>query len=63
MERLAEIKITKSTLLIPERVIWKYLPSSEIEAGIARGKGFKRTQRAERYEKGQNGERRDTLAV
>lgn len=50
-ERLAEIKITKSILLIPERVIWKYIPASEIEAGIGRGKARKRGLRAEQYEK------------
>lgn len=43
MERMAEIKITKSLLLIPERILWKYLPANEIEAGIKRGKGYKRT--------------------
>ena len=52
MERLAEIKITKSILLIPERILWKYLPASEIEAGIGRGKGYKRSLRVEKFENG-----------
>lgn len=60
MERLAEIKVTKSILLIPERVLWQYLPPSEIEAGIRRGKGFKR---AMAVEKRQAAERRDILEV
>jgi hypothetical protein len=42
LERLAEIRITKSILLIPERILWKYLPASEITAGIGRGKAYKR---------------------
>jgi hypothetical protein len=50
MERLAEIRLTKSILLIPERVIWKYLPPSELEAGIKRGKAKKRCDRVERFE-------------
>lgn len=49
-KRFAEIRITKSVLLIPERVLWKYIPACEIEEGIKRGKGFKRAQRVERYE-------------
>lgn len=51
MERLAEIRITKSLLLIPERILWKYLPASELEAGIGRGKAYKRAVRVEQYEK------------
>lgn len=48
MERLAEIKITKSVLLVPERILWKYLPASEIEEGIRRGKGYRRSLQTEK---------------
>jgi len=51
MERMVEIRITKSILLIPERVLWKYIPADELEAGIKRGKTFKRAERAERWKK------------
>lgn len=47
-ERMAEVKVTKSLLLIPERVLWQYLPAQEIEAGIRRGKGLKRCEAVER---------------
>ena len=48
MERFAEIRITKSILLIPERILWKYLPADEITEGIKRGKGYKRVLACER---------------
>lgn len=51
MERMAQIKVTKSILLIPEKVLWQYLPSGEIAAGIRRGKGYKRSQRVAEYER------------
>lgn len=54
MERLAEIKITKSLLLIPERILWKYLPACEIEAGIKRGKGYKRALACENRQNNNN---------
>jgi hypothetical protein len=54
MERLAEIRLTKSILLIPEKVLWTYLPVSEIEEGIKRGKGYKRGLQAEKRQKGKN---------
>lgn len=60
MERLVEIRVTKSLLLIPERVLWKYLPVSEIEAGIERGKAYKRAVAAE---KRQHIERRDFCEI
>ncbi|MGI6588029.1 MAG: hypothetical protein ACOX2N_04460 [Peptococcia bacterium] len=50
MERLAEIKLTKSLLLIPERVLWKHLPVEEIEKGMLRGKAHKRGLRIEGFE-------------
>lgn len=53
-ERFAEIRVTKSLLLIPERILWQYLPASEIEEGIRRGKGYKRSLRVEEYEKSKN---------
>jgi len=49
-ERFAFIRLTKSVLLIPEQVIWKYLPASEIEQGIRRGKGYRRSERVAQYE-------------
>ena len=49
-ERLAEIRITKSILLIPEKIIWKYIPADELAEGIRRGKQFKRQQRVLDYE-------------
>jgi hypothetical protein len=48
MERLAEIRLTKSILLIPEKVIWKYIPIYELEAGIKRGKLYKRIEATEK---------------
>ena len=50
MERMAEIKLTKSVLFIPERILWQYIPPEEIEEGIRRGKQFKRQQRVLDYE-------------
>lgn len=50
MERLAEIRLTKSLLLIPERVLWRYLPPEEIELGISRGKAFRRGERIRDFE-------------
>lgn len=50
LERLAEIRLTKSILLVPERILWKYLPPDEIEAGIGRGKAYKRGQRIRDFE-------------
>lgn len=50
MERLAEIRLTKSILLIPEKILWRYLPVNEIEAGISRGKAYRRGQRVEEFE-------------
>ncbi len=55
MERLAEIRLTKSILLIPEKVLWKYLPASELEAGIRRGKGYKRAMACENRHNRGNG--------
>lgn len=52
MERLARIHVTKSILLIPERILWQYLPASEIEAGIERGKGYKRAVSVEKRTEG-----------
>lgn len=49
-ERLAFIRLTKSVLLIPEQVLWKHIPANEIEAGIRRGKGWKRSNRVDQYE-------------
>lgn len=56
VERLAEIKITKSILLIPERVLWRYLPANELEAGIRRGKAYRRATACERRQQRSGGE-------
>lgn len=45
MERLAKIILSNSILLIPERILWKYLPASEIKTGMARGKIYTITQK------------------
>ena len=50
MERLVELKLTKSILLIPERILWKYLPVEQIELAILRGKAHKRGLRVEGFE-------------
>lgn len=50
MERLAEIRLTKAILLVPERVLWKYLPPEEIELGISRGKAYRRGERTRDFE-------------
>ncbi len=41
MKRLAEIRLESEILLIPEKVLWRYLPIQEIEKGIRRGKESK----------------------
>lgn len=49
MERMAYIKLSsKCTLVLPERVLWKYLPPPELEAAIKRGKAYKRTLSCQR---------------
>jgi len=50
--KLAEIKITKAVLYIPEAELMKHLPAEVIKEGLRRGKAFKRSQeRARRAEK------------
>lgn len=38
MSKMVEIKMTKCLLLIPETLIWNYIPQGELKAGIERGK-------------------------
>ena len=49
-ERYAYVRLTKSLLLIPEKLIWKHIPAEELKKAIARGKGYKRSIRVEDYE-------------
>jgi len=52
MERLAMIVLSSSILLIPERVLWKYLPGCEIEAGRIRGKAYAKLIKAKKEKAG-----------
>lgn len=49
MDKLAEIKTSKGTLLIPESVLRLYFPAEVIERGIARGKSLKRAERVKQW--------------
>ena len=50
--KLAEIKITKAVLYIPEAELMKHLPAEMVKEGLKRGKAIKRSrERARRAEK------------
>ena len=42
--KLAEIKITKAVLYIPEAELMKHLPAEVVKEGLKRGKAIKRSR-------------------
>ena len=42
--KLAEVKITKAILYIPEVELMRYLPTEVVKKGLKRGKAIKRSQ-------------------
>lgn len=42
--KLAEVKITKAILYIPEAELMKHLPTEVVKEGLKRGKAIKRSQ-------------------
>ena len=51
--KLAEIKITKAVLCIPEAELMKYLPAEMVKEGLRRGKAIKRSQQRARRAQGE----------
>ena len=51
--KLAEIKITKAVLYIPEAELMKHLPAEMVKEGLKRGKAIKRSRQRARRAQGE----------
>jgi hypothetical protein len=51
--KLAEIKITKAVLYIPEAELMKHLPAEMVKEGLKRGKAIKRSRERARRTQGE----------
>lgn len=51
--KLAEVKITKAILYIPEAELMKHLPAEMVKEGLKRGKAIKRSRERARRTQGE----------